>query len=113
MGSGGREEETRRGARHTLIRQGFQLLLFHLSGFISSLILDFRTPSHILKSWRFHSLGGQDYSNEIVPCHPGNITTCSSERGEKEVRLQVKRAGKKAADLQVNFKRVYGVNKPK
>lgn len=76
-GSREREEKTRRETRHTLIRQGFQLLLFHLSGFISALILDFRTPSHILKSGRFHSLGGQDYSNKTVSCSSSNITTCS------------------------------------
>lgn len=52
---------------HTLIGKGFQPLLFHLSGFISALILDFLVhPSHIHKNWRFHSLGGQDYSNKTV-----------------------------------------------
>lgn len=64
-----REEKTREGGKkqHTLIGKGFQPLLFHLSGFISALILDFLVhPSHIHKNWRFHSLGGQDYSNKTV-----------------------------------------------
>lgn len=79
-----REEKTRRETRHTLNREGFQPLLFHLSGFISALILDFRTPSHILKSRRFHSLSGQDYSNKIVSSNSSNITTCSPKRVKKK-----------------------------
>lgn len=77
-GKAGREARQAHSSDSLLSSLWFYFLLW---------FLHFGVSSHVLKCCRFHSFGGEDYSNEVLSCNTGNITSCLEMKKKEESKV--------------------------